>query len=53
MARHQNKSVLAGMTHNEYIITKILNACPFEYMKEQGIWYKRLKGSNDSWQAVW
>ena len=50
--QRQNKSFKAGMSHNDYIIAKILAPCPFEFKKE-GIWYKRPKKGNRPWQEVW
>lgn len=48
------KSKNAGLTHNDYIIQKILMSCPFDFKKDSdGSWHKRQKGSRGKWTPVW
>jgi hypothetical protein len=33
-------------------INGVLSKCPWEFKKEQGIWYKRPKNSRSDWEIV-
>lgn len=50
MARHQRK-VANPEDRDAYFIAKILAPCPYEFKKENGIWYKRIKPKKK--QTVW
>lgn len=52
MARHQNASAKAGMSHNDYIINKILKPVRYEFKKVDGVWYKREKDTKKRWKKV-
>lgn len=49
MARHQR--VVDPKDRDDYFIKKILAPCPYEFKKENGIWYKRIKPKKK--QTVW
>lgn len=42
----------SGSNRDQYFINKLLVYCPWEFKKEDGVWYKRPKRSKQPWEEV-